>query len=139
MIFTAVDAATSVDLAEEVDIVGRDLARSGSRIVKSITPQESSQILGGIDPAETQIQAEIQEGVRQQDLGPLRRRHVKLPHQPDVASNCADSILLDGGVFRQVQQDRPRIDIHPFAQQPRGGVLEFRTGVFSCRGDHLPH
>ncbi|MDP6555614.1 MAG: ATP-binding protein [Pirellulaceae bacterium] len=48
MIFTHAEDSSSIDLAEDVDIVGIDRAAQGSRIVKSISHQEGSQFLHGV-------------------------------------------------------------------------------------------
>lgn len=47
MIFTAVDDSSSIQLADDVDIVRLDSSYGGSRIVKSISQEEGSQILAG--------------------------------------------------------------------------------------------
>ncbi len=49
MIFTHTEDSSSIDLAEDVDIVGGDRASQGSRIVKAISHQEGSQFLNGVD------------------------------------------------------------------------------------------
>ncbi|MDP7302908.1 MAG: ATP-binding protein [Pirellulaceae bacterium] len=49
MIFTHAEDSSSIDLAEDVDIVGIDRAVQGSRIVKSISHQEGSQFLHGVE------------------------------------------------------------------------------------------
>ncbi len=49
MIFTHAEDSSAVDLAEDVDIVGKDRAAQGSRIVKSISHQEGSQLLHGAE------------------------------------------------------------------------------------------
>lgn len=47
MIYTAADDSSVLDLAGEADIVGQEFDRAGSRIVKSISQEEGSQILEG--------------------------------------------------------------------------------------------
>jgi len=49
LIFTGNEDNSSVDLAEEVDIIGRDRRVEGSRIVKTITPEEGSRIFTDAD------------------------------------------------------------------------------------------
>lgn len=49
LIFTGNEDNSSVDLAEEVDIVDRDHQVEGSRIVKAISPEEGSRIFSGTD------------------------------------------------------------------------------------------
>ncbi len=49
MIFTHAEDPAAIDLADDVDIVGKDRAAQGSQIVKSISHQEGSQLLHGID------------------------------------------------------------------------------------------
>jgi signal transduction histidine kinase len=53
MIFTGGEESSSVGLASKVDIVGQVPSVSGSRIVKSISHEEGSQILGSIDDSES--------------------------------------------------------------------------------------
>lgn len=49
LIYTGNEDNSSVDLAEEVDIIGRNHHVEGSRILKSISPEEGSRIFAGTD------------------------------------------------------------------------------------------
>jgi len=49
LIFTPNEDNSSIDLAEEVDIVDRNHPVEGSRIIKAISPEEGSRILAGTD------------------------------------------------------------------------------------------
>jgi len=53
MIFTGGEEASSIALASEVDIVGQVSSVAGSRIVKSISHEEGSQLLSQIDASES--------------------------------------------------------------------------------------
>jgi len=53
MIFTRTDDSSSIDLAEEVDIVGLERAAAGSRIVKSISHEEGSELLHTAEGSES--------------------------------------------------------------------------------------
>ena len=52
MIFTQTEDSSSIDLAEDVDIVGVDRASQGSRIVKAISHEEGSNFLHDVERSE---------------------------------------------------------------------------------------
>jgi signal transduction histidine kinase len=53
LIFTATDDASILQPAGEVDIIGREIERTGSRIIKSISHKEGSQLLGTVDQSDS--------------------------------------------------------------------------------------
>lgn len=53
MLFTGSDDSSSIGLASDVDIVGQHANASGSRIVKAISHEEGSQILGRLGESES--------------------------------------------------------------------------------------
>ena len=61
-------------------------------------------------------------------------RHHHLPRDPDGAADSAGLILARGERAGKVDEHRPGVGRHPFAEQPRRCVLKLRHGRFSCRG-----
>jgi len=98
MIFTASDESSAIDLAGDVDIVGQDRTKSGSRIVKSIRQEEGSQILSGLDSSESPWLARARS-----NLQIMYRTALAVSHTLDIDQLLQRIVEL---IFEWVEADR---------------------------------
>jgi two-component system NtrC family sensor kinase len=97
MIYTATDSGSSEDLAESVDIVGRDHGADGSRIVTSIGQDASSNILGGSVSSSPWLAR------ARSNLQVMYRTALAVSHTLDIEQLCARIMDL---IFEWVDADR---------------------------------
>lgn len=98
LIFTAVDESSSVDMTDEVDIVGQEAVPGGSRIVRSISHEEGSHFLGTVDPGESPWLARARS-----NLQIMYRTALAVSHTLDIDQLLQRIIDL---IFEWVEADR---------------------------------
>lgn len=98
MIFTHAEDSSSIDLAEDVDIVGMDRGPQGSRIVKSISHQEGSQLLHGVQESESPWLARARS-----NLQIMYRTALAVSHTLDIDQLLQRILEL---IFEWVETDR---------------------------------
>jgi len=98
MIFTHAEDSSSIDLAEDVDIVGLDRGAQGSRIVKAISHQEGSQLLQGVEDSESPWLARARS-----NLQIMYRTALAVSHTLDIDQLLQRILEL---IFEWVETDR---------------------------------
>lgn len=103
MIFTHAEDSSSVDLAEDVDIVGLDRGSQGSRIVKSISHQEGSQLLHGFQGAGVEDSESPWLARARSNLQIMYRTALAVSHTLDIDQLLQRILEL---IFEWVETDR---------------------------------
>ncbi len=124
MIFTGAEESSLLDEASDVDIVGSDYADAGSRIVKSISQDEGSQLLRPSDVSESPWLARARS-----NLQIMYRTALAVSHTLDIEQLLHRIMEL---IFEWVEADRGCImlndqqtdELKPMVRRNRKGVRQ---------------
>ena len=103
MLFTQAEDSSSIDLAEDVDIVGMDRAAQGSRIVKTISHQEGSQLLSGMEGSSIEESESPWLARARSNLQIMYRTALAVSHTLDIDQLLQRILEL---IFEWVETDR---------------------------------
>ncbi len=112
LIYTGTDETSSGDLASDVDIVGRDPSEANSRIVKSLSQDEGSQLFGLLDQSESPWLARARS-----NLQVMYRTALAVSHTLDIDQLLHRIMEL---IFEWVEADRGCIML---IDQPSGELI----------------
>jgi signal transduction histidine kinase len=103
MIFTQTEDSSSIDLAEDVDIVGVDRASQGSRIVKAISHEEGSNFLHDVEGSEVEGSESPWLARARSNLQIMYRTALAVSHTLDIDQLLQRILEL---IFEWVETDR---------------------------------